>query len=87
MADVELSKGVQSDLGDVWETRPSGDTKLITIRVAYLKMRKKAYRNGSETEENKPKKMPIIKNELDLLTGTEDGRNMSDVEGNEYRKL
>jgi hypothetical protein len=61
MADMEISKTVQSDKGDVWETRPSGDTQLITITIAYLKMRKKAYKNGSETEENKPKEMDALK--------------------------
>lgn len=66
MADVELSKAVQSDMGDVWEIRPSGDTQLITITVAYLKMRKKAYKNWSETEENKLKKIFCIRNEWDM---------------------
>jgi hypothetical protein len=56
MVDMELSKAVQSDTGNVRETRPSGDTQLIIITVAYLKMRKKAYKNWSETEENKQKK-------------------------------
>jgi len=58
---MELSKAVQSGMGDVWETRPSGNTQLITITTAYLKMRKKAYKNWSETEENKPKKCGALK--------------------------
>lgn len=66
MADMEIAKTVQSDMGDVWETRPSGDTQLISITIAYLKMRKKAYKNGSETQENKPKKKSCIKKEWEL---------------------
>lgn len=56
MTDMECWKTVQSDMGDVWETRSSGDTQPITITVAYLKMRKKTYKNLSEAEENKAKK-------------------------------
>jgi hypothetical protein len=45
MAYMELSKAVQSDMGDVCETLPSEDNQLITITITYLKMRKKAYKN------------------------------------------
>lgn len=50
MADVEFSKAEQNGMPDDWETRQSRDTQLITITVAYLKTRKKVYKNGSDRE-------------------------------------
>jgi hypothetical protein len=61
MTEAEISKAVQTDMGDDWETRQPGDTQLITITVAYLKIRKTAYKNGSETEKNKPNKRRTLK--------------------------